>query len=343
MDEAYRWMQTDGIWFWKLLWRLDDQVWLTEAVMRLTYPFFSRAVKRIYREEQPDVVVSVNSLVNHIPLRALRRTVNTHIPFVTVVTDMVTVHSSWCCPRVDYCMVPTAAARQNALRLGMPADRVEVVGQPVSLSFAAAITAKNAVRARLGLDLERPCVLIVGGGDGIGPIYETARALSVQAPGAQQVVVCGHNARLKSRLDAVDWEIPTRIYGFVDNMPELMSASDLLVTKAGPGTLAEAFIAGLPVIIFGYTPGQETANVDYVLNHRAGAFSTEPDEIARIAGDWLEPGNGRWQGVVTNAAGLARPEATLVIARRLYAMLCLGRAWRPRASDVQRLEAQPSR
>jgi 1,2-diacylglycerol 3-beta-galactosyltransferase len=343
MDEAYRWMQKDGIWFWKLLWRLDDQIWLTEAVMRLVYPIFRRAVKRIYCEEQPDLVVSVNSLVNHIPLRVLRRTANTYVPFVTVVTDMVTVHPSWCCPRVDYCMVPTAAARQNALRLGMPAARVEEVGQPVSLSFAAAIAEKSAMRTRLGLDLERPCVLIVGGGDGIGPIYETARALAVQAAGAQLVVVCGHNARLKRRLDAIDWEIPVRVYGFVDNMPELMSASDLLVTKAGPGTLAEAFIAGLPVIIFGYTPGQETANVDYVLNHRAGAFSTEPDEIARIAREWLEPGNGHWQGVVANAASLARPEATLAIARQLYAMLQQGRAWRPHTSEVQRLEAQPSR
>jgi 1,2-diacylglycerol 3-beta-galactosyltransferase len=238
-------------------------------------------------------------------------------------------------------MVPTAAARQNALRLGMPAGQVEEVGQPVSLSFAAAIAEKDAVRVRLGLDLERPCVLIVGGGDGIGPIYETARALAVQAPDAQLVVVCGHNARLKRRLDAIDWEIPARIYGFVDNMPELMSASDLLVTKAGPGTLAEAFIAGLPVIIFGYTPGQETANVDYVLNHHAGAFSTEPDEIARIAGEWLDPNNEHWKGIVANAASLARPGATLAIARRLYAMLYLGRAWRPRTSDVQRLEAQP--
>ena len=94
----------------------------------------------------------------------------------------------------------------------------------------------------------------------------------------------------RERLEAIEWEIPARIEGFVDNMPELMSASDLLVTKAGPGTLAEAFIAGLPVIIFGYTPGQETANVDYVLNHRAGAFATEPAEIARIAGEWLQPG-----------------------------------------------------
>jgi 1,2-diacylglycerol 3-beta-galactosyltransferase len=342
MDEAYRWMQEDGIWFWKLLWSLDDQTWLTETVMRLAYPMFSRAVKRIYRAEQPDLVVSVNSLVNHIPLRVLRRTVGAHIPFVTVVTDMVTVHPSWCCPRVDYCMVPTEAARQNAIRLGMPEHQVGVVGQPVSLSFAAGIVEKGAVRARLGLDPERPCVLIVGGGDGVGPIAETTRALCMRLPEAQLVVVCGHNSSLRRRLEAVEWGSPVRIYGFVDNMPELMSASDLLVTKAGPGTLAEAFIAGLPVIIFGYTPGQETANVDYVLEHRAGAFATDPVEIARIAKEWLAPDNRDWESVVANAAGLARPDATLVIARHLYRMLNLGPAYDPGSSDFQRLAARPS-
>jgi UDP-N-acetylglucosamine:LPS N-acetylglucosamine transferase len=75
------------------------------------------------------------------------------------------------------------------------------------------------------------------------------------------------------------------------------------------------------VIIFGYTPGQETANVQYVLDHHAGAFATEPSEIARIAGEWLRPGNADLQRVVANAAALARRDAVLVIARRLYSML----------------------
>jgi 1,2-diacylglycerol 3-beta-galactosyltransferase len=339
MDEAYRWLQKDGIWLWKLIWRTDHNVWLTEATMRAVYPVFRRAVKRIYDAEQPDLVVSVNSLVNHLPLRVLRRNVGAHVPFVTVVTDMVTVHPSWCCPRVDYCMVPTEAARQRAIELGMPAERVEVVGQPVSLSFSASIVERGWVRARLGLHAERPCVLIVGGGDGVGPIYETARALSRHMPGAQLLVVCGHNQRLRRQLEVVEWEVPVRVYGFVNNMPELMSASDLLVTKAGPGTLAEAFIAGLPVIIFGYTPGQETANVDYVLDHRAGAFATDPREIAEIAGEWLEPGNQDWERVVANAAALARPDATVNIARRLYAMLHMGPALQAGTSDLQWREA----
>lgn len=341
MDEAYRWLQKDGIWLWKLLWH-KDRAWLTEAVLRMVYPMFSRSIERIYARERPDLVVSVHSLVNHIPLRVLRKKVDAHIPFVTVVTDMVTVHSSWCCPRVDYCMVPTEAARRNALRHGMFAEQVEVVGQPVSLSFAAGMVEKGSVRARLGLDPERPCVLVVGGGDGVGPIYETARALAIRVPGVQLAVVCGHNRGLKKRLKAIEWEIPVRIDGFINNMPELMSASDLIVTKAGPGTLAEAFIAGLPVIIFGYTPGQETANVDYVLGHRAGAFATDPNEIARIVSGWIGPDNNEWEHLVANAAGLARPDAALVIARRLYAMLHLGPALNLHSSDLQRLEAQLS-
>jgi 1,2-diacylglycerol 3-beta-galactosyltransferase len=337
MDEAYRWLQKDGTWLWKLVWRTDGQTRLTETVMRMAYPMFNRAIKRIYREEQPDLVVSVNPVTNHIPLRVLRKTIDTHVPFVTVVTDMVTVHPSWCCPRVDYCMVPTEAARRNAVRVGMPKERIGVVGQPVSLSFAAGMAEKSSVRARLGLDPKRPCVLIVGGGDGVGPIYGTVRAISARVPGAQLVVVCGHNKSLKRRLAAAEWESPVRLFGFVDNMPELMSASDLLVTKAGPGTLAEAFIAGLPVIIFGYTPGQEKANVDYVLDHRAGAFATEPPEIAAIVEEWLRPDNKDWEQVVANAASLARPDATLDIARQLYTLLHLEPALRPGSGDLQRL------
>ena len=198
------------------------------------------------------------------------------------------------------------------------------------------------MRARLGLDLERPCVLIVGGGDGVGPISETARAICAQVPGVQLVVVCGHNERLRKQLEAIEWEVPVRIDGFVDNMPRIDVGQRFACDQGRPGTLAEAFIAGLPVIIFGYTPGQETANVDYVLEHRAGAFATEPTEIARIVGEWLEPDNKDWERVVANAAGLARPDATVVIARQLYTMLHRGPALHPGSSDLQRLEARLS-
>ena len=339
LDEAYRWMAGDGLWLWKVLWRTGDKTRFIEVGARVLYPFFYHSTRRVYLAHEPDLVVSVQSLVNHIPLRVLRKTLGAQVPFVTVVTDMVTVHPTWCCREVDRCLVPTEMARQHAIRLGMPPGLVEVVGQPVHLDFAAGLGEKHDVRRRLGLDQERPCVLIAGGGDGVGPILEIARTIAIRVPNAQLAVVCGHNHMLRQRLQAVNWEIPTQVYGFVDNMPELMSASDLLVTKAGPGTLAEAFIAGLPVIISSYIPGQEGGNVRYVLDNEAGAYATDPLEIARIAHEWLQPGNPDLQRVVANAAALARPDAALDIAHRLYAMLHLGPARDPSASDFRRVEA----
>jgi 1,2-diacylglycerol 3-beta-galactosyltransferase len=343
MDDIYAWLQRDGLWLWRAIWRTDDSTWFVNLVARILYPFFRGSIGRIYADERPDLVLSVHSMVNHIPLRVLRRQVGSHVPFVTMVTDMVTVHPSWCCPEVDYCMVPTEEARQAAIRFGMRAESLEVVGQPVSLSFASRIGAKSEVRARLALDPVRPCVLVVGGGDGVGPIYETTRAIANQVPGAQMVIVAGHNSSLKRRLEGVAWEIPTTVCGFVDNMPELMSASDLLVTKAGPGTLAEAWIAGLPVIISNFTPGQETANVQYVVDHNAGSYASEPDEIARIVREWLQPGNTELQRVVANAAALARPDASTVIAQRLYSMLRPGPAVGAGPDDLQTMEASLSR
>ena len=90
-------------------------------------------------------------------------------------------------------------------------------------------------------------VAFVGGGDGIGAVYEIAREVSKFAREGQLMIVAGRNQVLKQKLDAVDWEIPTKVFGFVKNMPDLMGASDILITKAGPGTISEALISRLPM------------------------------------------------------------------------------------------------
>ena len=104
-------------------------------------------------------------------------------------------------------------------------------------------------------------------------------------------------------------------------MPELMGASDVLVTKAGPGTLSEAFIAGLPVIISGFIPGQEEGNLHYVLEHKAGAYAPDHAKIASLIRELLLPGDNTLSQMAANAATLARPEAAMIIARRLHQLL----------------------
>jgi 1,2-diacylglycerol 3-beta-galactosyltransferase len=259
--------------------------------------------------------IGLPAVVN--PPQAWRDPLNLDIPFVTVVTDMVSIHPLWICPEVTRCIVPTEIAKVWAIKFGMPAEKVEVCGQPVSLKFAQISGDKQAIRRKLGLDLNRPAVMVMGGGEGFGRIFEIARAVAQTVPQSQLLIVSGRNKGLKARLEAVAWEIPTCVYGFVHNMPELMRAADILITKAGPGTINEAFTVGLPPLICGFIPGQEKGNVAYVEEHQAGVYAETPQEIARLVRDWLDPSNHTLQRMAHNAARLARPDAALAIASRL--------------------------
>jgi 1,2-diacylglycerol 3-beta-galactosyltransferase len=118
----------------------------------------------------------------------------------------------------------------------------------------------HSLRSSLGIDDDLPSVLVVGGGDGMGGIAEIAKALgrklgsSGSAPSFQLIVICGKNEAAQNELSTQKWGPGVKVFvkGFVNNMDEWMRASDALVTKAGPGTIAEASICGLPCMLFAY-------------------------------------------------------------------------------------------
>jgi 1,2-diacylglycerol 3-beta-galactosyltransferase len=112
----------------------------------------------------------------------------------------------------------------------------------------------------LGIDTDLPTVLLVGGGDGMGGIVDIAKKMGNRlgadstTPQYQMVVVCGNNQKAKDSLMEANFGqgVKVSVQGFVQNMDEWMQASDALVTKAGPGTIAEASICGLPCMLFSY-------------------------------------------------------------------------------------------
>lgn len=318
--DTYSWIIGPGMPLWILLWKLSDYRSVQRLLFAAVAPLVQDAVAAYLRDQQPDVVVSVHPLMNHLGLQWCKAA-DLHVPFITVVTDMVSLHSSWICPGVDRCLVPTEKARDLALALGMPAEKLEVHGQPVGLKFRHISGDKHKNRQRLGIDPDRPAILIVGGGEGSGRIDRIARGIAKTVPAGQMLVVTGRNQRLRARMETESWAIPTRIYGFVDNMPELMGAADLLVTKAGPGTISEAFITGLPLVLSGYIRGQESGNVDYVREHGAGAYAATTRGLTALIQDWLEAGNPLLQELARNASRLARPNASLDIARDICTFL----------------------
>ena len=314
IPDVYPWMTGAGMPVWKLIWLMSTTVPSHKLLLSGVSPLVKRRLAGYYREVQPDLIVSVHPLMNHLGVKIRNQAGLTNVPFATTVTDMVTIHPAWIYPGVDFCTVPTEPARDLALNWGMPASKIVVTGQPVGLKFAHQAKDKAALKAELGLFPDRRTVLVVGGGEGFGRVFDIARAIAAQAPHGQMMVVSGRNAALKEKLEAVKWEIPVRIFGFVTNMPELMGAADILVTKAGPGTISEAFIAGLPVILSGYIPGQEAGNVAYVQEHQAGLLCEDPARIGYLVQQWMDPNNAILQQMAGNAAALARPDAAMKIA-----------------------------
>jgi 1,2-diacylglycerol 3-beta-galactosyltransferase len=274
------------------------------------WPYIRGAFQRLVKEHPSDLIVSVHSLANEPVLRALGRH---RPPFVTVVTDLVSVHASWYHRYVDLCLVPTKAARRRALAANLSPEQVRVVGLPVAARFCKPPGNRQAIRAQLGWAQDRPVVVLVGGGEGMGPLEKTARAIWKANLAVTLIVIAGRNKQLKTRLEAYDHPLPTFIYGFVHEMPDFMRAADVLVTKAGPGTISEALNAGLPMILYSHLPGQETGNIPYVVSEGAGIWAPRPGDIVDALENWLENPDQHKRAVVS-CRRIARPKAAQQIA-----------------------------
>ena len=282
-------------------------------IVESAYPYVRRMIHRVINQSPADMVVSVHPLANDPFLHALGKN---HPPFITVVTDLVTTHALWYHKDVDLCLVPTEAARERGLLTGLRPEQLKVVGLPVADRFCQPIGDKNVMRDQLGWPHDRLVVLLVGGGDGMGPIEKTANAIASANLPITLVIIAGRNEELRERLAATQWPMPTFVHGFVHDMPEFMQASDILVTKAGPGTISEALNAGLPMILYSRLPGQEDGNVDYVISEGVGMWAPKTSYIVSALRAWItHPQQRDLAGEACCQA--ARPEAAREIARIL--------------------------
>jgi len=300
---------------WKEGFRLSDGPRRSRALSTAVWPAVRRTVRRFVSEHPADVIVSVHPLFQVPMLRALGAQ---RPPYLTVVTDLVSTHAMWFHPGVDRCLVPTELARLRALACGMPPSRVHVVGLPVAARFSQPAGDRLGLRQKLGWRPDLPAVLLVGGGEGMGPLYPTARAIARLGLPLQLAVVAGRNQQLYRKLTDTDWEVPTFPYGFVANMPELMGAADMMVSKAGPSSITEALNAGLPLVLSGALPGQEQGNVGYVVGEGAGVWAPGPERVARAVRAWLtEAGRAGLTRAAANARRLAYPHAARNVAEEI--------------------------
>ena len=281
------------------------------AITTTMWPIARQAARSLVQSHPADLIVTVHPFANSFALRALGKN---RPPFINVVTDMVTTHALWYDNRADLILVPTETARKRALKYNMSPEKVQVVGLPVADRYCQPVGSKTTLREKLGWPVDKPIVLLVGGGEGMGPLANTAQAIDQSGLDIGLIIVCGRNQRLKASLDACVWENPTLVYGFTREMPDFMRASDFIVTKAGPGTIAEALNAELPIILYAKLPGQEDGNVTFVQEEGAGAWAPTPQDVVRTLTRWISRPAERLK-VIENCRRAGKPKAARTIAQ----------------------------
>ena len=239
-------------------------------------------------EPRPALIASFHPLLNRVALDVLPA----GIPLVTVITDWINFHYGWTDPRARWIVCPSDQAMEVCLRRGIPPERLLQAGLPVHPRFLDAIQRypdRRSARLALRLRPSAPTVLLVGGGDGTEPLRPYARALARSRLDLQVLAVCGRNRTLARQIRD-DNHAGVQVFGFVDNMPELMLASDLLVTRAGPGVIAEGMACGCPLLLTGYLPGQEEGNLHEVLRRGLGQYVPHPAQLLKAVEDWYARG-----------------------------------------------------
>lgn len=284
------------------------------AIRRVFEPISDAVADEIIKREPADIYVSTHPIYNGAMSPAIKR-LRVKSKFINVVTDLVSGHIAHYVPDVDYCIVPTEECRLEAIENLVPPEKISVVGQPVWPDFRQRMGNRTATRAALGLSEDLPVVLLMGGGDGMGRLGITGQEVAFSGLPLQLVVVCGRNETVKREMEYINPRVPMKVLGFVNNIPELMGASDILITKAGPGTIAEAFIAGLPILLYDAIPGQEEGNVDYVVNQGAGVWCPFLPYAVTKQVKLLITDAGRMNRMRAASARLAKPDSAFEIAK----------------------------
>jgi processive 1,2-diacylglycerol beta-glucosyltransferase len=280
---------------------------MRSALSQLTTAKFVARVKRFKSE----VVFCAHYMPSEI-VGALKEELGGPL-IANAVTDFE-AHALWMQPGVDVYFVAASETKARLVARGLPAESVIVTGIPISARFTAPMDTP-AIRKRLGVRDDLPVLLVLGGGFGMGPVARILEELNKVPIAMQVLVVCGRNEELRRELAAMDSRHPTRVFGFVDNMQELMAVSHLVITKPGGLTTSEALALGKPIFILDPIPGQEAANSDFLLENGAAAKANRAEDLPfRIEKIFASQ---KLDELAANARRLGRPNAARDICREV--------------------------
>ena len=327
MNPTYQWAFTQGYLdlihkfpaLWGMAYHLLDLRWLAwgaSKLHRLSNSSHGRSLEGILTRHNPDVFIATHffpaEVASHMKQQGRLRA-----KLITVITDYMP-HNVWISPGMDAYAVGMELTKQELIRRGVPPQRIHVTGIPIDSKFGRKGDRRQTA-GRLGVDPDLFTLLIVSGGFGTGPMEQLVEALRSIPERLQAMVVTGKNTALYHRLENMKTSFPhaLKVYGFIDNMDELMDAADLMVTKPGGLSCTEALTKGLPMVLVAPIPGQEARNGRIIEKSgaavMAGPVERAPAIIRRLRSDPAQLKEMARKGIAAGCPDAAAAAAKLAL------------------------------
>jgi len=286
-----------------------------EKMKETIHKFNSPKLMNLFDKFKPDAVACSQAFPCGM-VADFKKSYNSDIPLIAVLTDYVP-HSYWIYDNVNYYITPSDEVSQRMIKKGVGGHRIKTLGIPFDHDFNEPQD-KNKLMQKFKLKAGLPVILIMGGGQGLGPVKTIVKSLEKAKREIQEIIVCGTNKKLYKSLKRKIKEYKKKIllFAYVNNINELMCIANIIITKPGGVTTAEVLAKNIPMIIAKPLPGQESSNTAYLTEKGAAIKINKPREINIAIEDLLaNPVKLRHMGEA--ASRISKPSASLDIAKLL--------------------------
>lgn len=296
---------------WEYLYDNPKVVRKTRLIKNIIYRFNAKKLKRLFDEFMPDVIACTQAFPCGM-FANFKKTYGLNTPLIGVVTDFF-AHAYWFYDNVDYYTVASDEARLRLISQGADENSIKLLGIPIAPKFAYRLK-KEEIAKRIGLDLSIPAILIMGGGQGLGPITTIAKALDASHIKLQIIIVTGINTKLYKKLGKINFRKKCLLFKYVDDIDELMAVSSAIITKPGGLTISEALAEGVIPIIVKPIPGQEEYNTKYLTKNNAAIRLKNAKDVSATL-EKLFSNKENFALMHKNIAAMAKPRSALDIAK----------------------------
>ena len=287
----------------------------TAKARNALHKFNMSKVRKLIDSKAPDVIVCTQAFPCGL-VADYKRSCGKDTMLVGILTDHAP-HSYWLYDEVDYYITPSSETAAVLEGKGVPPEKIKAFGIPVDPKYVEGHDTAR-IKKELGFDGDRPVILVMGGSQGLGVMEETVKSLfKDEHHGYQLLVVAGSNKKLFSRIKKIEKKNGSgniRVFSHVDNIDELMEVADVVITKAGGMTTAEALVKKLPLLIIEPIPGHERMNADYMVAKGAAVEVTDLRQIHEILNGLFDAGDA--VGTMRRKCGeISKPGSAIDIAK----------------------------